>query len=114
MAAIETPVSYEKLLASVKGLNEIALSYAEKLTELNLSILRKQSDAVLAVWREALAVEDREGLKKYVARQAEAARGLAEGYAADAKTAAEIGMEAAEGVRKLAEGSVAVVAKKAA
>ena len=106
--------SYEDVVAPVVEINRIALSYTEKLVELNLAVLRKQTDIALAGWRAALSVKDPAEAKEYLTAQGEAARTLVEGYVADAKIVSEMNQEAAEDVRKVVTESIEKASKQAA
>jgi phasin family protein len=106
--------AYQELAAPVVKLNEIALSYTEKLVEMNLAVLRKQADVVLAGWSAALSVKDPTEAKDYLAAQSEAARELVEGYVADAKAVSAISQEAANDVRKVVTEGLKKAAKQAA
>ena len=106
--------AFEESAAPMIALNKIALSYTEKLIELNLSGLRKQADAAFAGWREALAVKDADAVKEYLARQGGAARDVIGGYVADAKAVAELNQEVANDVRKMVEESITKASKLAA
>jgi len=114
MIAKQTIPSFEELVAPVVAFNKIALSYTEKLVELNLTVLRKQADVAIAGWRGALEVKDAAEVKDYVAQQGEVAREVVEGYVADAKVVTQLNQEAAEEVRKVVDESITNVSKKAA
>ncbi len=109
-----TVASFEDVIAPVVEINKIALSYTEKLVELNLAVMRKQTDAALASWRAALSVKDAAEAKDYLTAQGEAARGLAEGYVADAKAVSQMNQEVAADARKVVTESVEKVSKQAA
>ncbi len=109
-----TVASFEDVVAPVVEINKIALSYTEKLVELNLAVLRQQADAALAGWRAALSVKDAAGAKDYLTVQSEAARGLVEGYVADAKAVSQMNQEVAEDVRKVVTESIEKASKPAA
>jgi phasin family protein len=106
--------SFEALAAPMIAFNRIALGYTEKLVELNLSILRKQTDVALAGWREALAVKGPEQAKQYLAHQGEVVRDVVNSYVADAKVVAQLNQEVASDMRKVVEESFAKTAKQAA
>jgi len=106
--------AFEESAAPAVAINKIALSYTEKLIEMNLSVLRKQADAAFAGWREALAVRDAGAVKDYLARQGEVARDVIGGYVADAKAVAELNQEVANELRKVVEESIAKASKLAA
>lgn len=106
--------SFDEFVAPVIELNKIVLGYTEKLVELNLTVLRKQADATLAGWREALAVKDVEEAKDYLTHQSEVARDVVEGYVDEAKTVTQLNQEAADEVRKVVEASIAKATKQAA
>ena len=109
-----TVASFEYVVAPVVEINKIALSYTEKLVEMNLAVIRKQADAALAGWRAALSVKDAAGAKDYLTAQSEAARGLVEGYVADAKAVSQINQEVAADVRKVVTESIEKASKQAA
>ena len=106
--------AFEESTAPMVALNKIALSYTEKLIEMNLSIMRKQADLALAGWREALAVKDADAVKEYLTNQGEVARNVVEGYVADAKAVTELNQEVANDVRQVVEDSIAKASKQAA
>ena len=106
--------SVEELAAPVKAVNEIAISYTEKLVEMNLAVLRKQADAALEGWRSALAVKDPAEAKDYLTAQGEAARALVEGYVEDAKAVSKLSQDAANDVRKVVTEGLEKAAKQAA
>lgn len=114
MIAKQTIPSFEELVAPVVTLNKIALSYAEKLVELNLTVLRKQADVALAGWRGAIEVKDAAEVKDYLTQQGEVVREVAEGYVADAKVVTQLNQEVAEEVRKVVDESITKVTKQAA
>ena len=114
MIAKQTIPSFEELVAPVVAFNKIALSYTEKLVELNLTVLRKQADVAIAGWRGALEVKDVAEVKDYLTQQGEVAREVVEGYVADAKVVTQLNQEAAEEVRKVVDESITNVSKKAA
>ena len=110
----QTVASVEEFVAPIVTLNKIALSYTEKLVELNLTLLRKQADVAMAGWRGALEVKDVAEVKDYLTQQGEVAREVVEGYVADAKVVTQLNQEAAEEVRKVVDESITKVSKKAA
>jgi len=114
MIAKQTIPSFEELVAPVVAFNKIALSYTEKLVELNLTVLRKQADVAIAGWRGALEVKDAAEAKDYLTQQGEVAREVVEGYVADAKVVTQLNQEVAEEVRKVVDESITKVSKKAA
>ena len=114
MIAQQTVASFEEVVAPVVALNKIALSYTEKLVELNLTLLRKQADVALTGWREVLAVKDADQAKAYLTHQGEVARDVVEGYVADAKAVTELNQEVANDMRKVVETSITNATKQAA
>ena len=109
-----TVVSFEDVVAPVVEINQIALSYTQKLVELNLAVMRKQADVALAGWRAALAVKDAAGAKDYLTAQVEVARSMAEGYATDAKAVSEMNQEVADDVRNVVTANIEKASKQAA
>ncbi len=109
-----TVVSFEDVFAPVVEINKIALSYTEKLVELNLAVLQKQTDVALAGWRAALSVKDAAEVKDYLTAQGEAATGLIEEYVADVKAVSQMNQEVAEDVRKVVTESIETASKQAA
>lgn len=106
--------SAEELVAPMIELNKIALGYTEKLVELNLALLRKQADVVLASWRDALAIKSVEQVQEYLTHQGQIARNVVEDYVAEAKAVTELNQTVANDMRKLVEENVAKTVKKAA
>ena len=106
--------SVEELLAPMAELNKITLGYTEKLVDLNLALLRKQADVMLASWRDALALKNVEQVKDYLTHQGEVARGVVSDYVAEAKAVTELNQEVANDVRKVVEASISSSVKKAA
>lgn len=103
--------SLEEITAPVVELNKIAIGYTEKLVEMNLSMLRKQSDLLLGGWREVLAAKDPQHVQQYLARQGEAARDLVNEFIAEAKVITELNQEVANDMRKVVEANLAKLAK---
>jgi len=99
-------LSVEKAFAPVKELNDIALDYTTKVVDINLGAMRKHADAMLAGWRDALAIRDPEGLKSYISLQSEVAVKLVDELAADTKMVQEYGIQAAESARELVAKSI--------
>jgi len=114
MIAKQTVPSFEEFVAPIVALNKIALSYTEKLVELNLSVLRKQADVTLAAWRDALAVKDAEQAREYMAHQGEVASNVVNGYVANMQAVTQLNQEVAEDVREVVEANFAKAAKRAA
>ena len=106
--------SFEELAAPAVAINKIAIGYTEKLVEMNMAVLRKQSEVALAGWRAALSVKDAAEAKDYLTAQGEVARELVEGYVADAKAVSAISQEAANDVRKVVTEGLEKAAKQAA
>ena len=106
--------SLEETFAPAVEINKIALSYTEKLVEMNLAMMRKQADVAIATWRAALSVKDATEAENYLTAQGKVARELVEGYVADAKAVSAISQEAANDVRKVVTEGIEKVAKKAA
>ncbi len=106
--------SVEELAAPMIELNKIALGYTEKLVELNLALLRKQTDVVLASWREALAIKNVEQVQDYLTHQSKVARDVVDEYVAEVKAVTELNQGVANDMRKVVEESVAKTVKKAA
>jgi phasin family protein len=106
--------AFEEFFAPAVKINEIAISYTEKLVEMNLAAARKQADVAIATWRAALSVKDATEAQNYVTTQTEVARELVEGYVADAKAVSTISQEAANDVSKVVAEGIDKVAKKAA
>ena len=106
--------NFDKFSSVAVELNKIALGYTESLVELNLALMRKQSDLFLASWRDALAVKDMDGAKEYLNSQSEAARGVVEDYVADAKAVGELNKGVAEEVRKVVKKGISSAVKLAA
>ncbi len=109
-----TVATFEDVLAPVVEINKIALNYTEKLVELNLAVLRKQTDVALAGWRAALSVKDAAEAKDYLAAQGEVASGLVEEYVADVKAVSQMNQEVAEDVRKVVTESIEKASRQAA
>ena len=107
-------VAFEEFFAPTVRINEIALSYTEKLVEMNLAMMRKQADVAIATWRAALSVKDAAEVQNYLTAQGEVARELVEGYLADAKAVSAISQEAANDVRRIVTEGIENVARKAA
>jgi phasin family protein len=114
MTTKNTIASFDEMVAPAVELNKIALTYTEKLIDLNLTALRKQADLALSSWRDVLAVKDVNEVNQYLTRQSEAARDVVEGYVADAKAVTQLNQEAAEEVRKVVEESVSKATEQAA
>jgi phasin family protein len=114
MIAKQTVPSLEDFAAPVVALNRIALSYTEKLVELNLAVLRKQADVTLAAWREALAVKDADQANDYFTRQGEVASDVVKGYVANVRAITDLNQEVAKDVREVVEESVGKAVKQAA
>lgn len=112
--AYPTIVSFEDVFAPVVEINRIALSYTEKLVELNLAVMRKQADVALAGWRAALSVKDTAEVKDYLTGQGEAARDLVEGYVANANAVSQMNQEAAADVRRVVTENIEKASKQAA
>lgn len=110
----QTVASVEEFVAPIVALNKIALSYTEKLVELNLSVLRKQADVAIAGWKEVLAVKDAEQVKEYLTHQGKVARNVVDGLVDDAKAVTQLNQDVANDVRKVVEESFNKVAKQAA
>jgi len=106
--------SVEELAAPAVAINQIAISYTEKLLEMNLAVMRKQADVALEAWRSALSVKDPAEAKDYLAAQSEVARELVEGYVEDAKAVSKMSQEAANDVRKVMTEGMEKAAKQAA
>ncbi len=110
----QTVASFEDLVAPMITFNKIALSYTEKMVELNLAVMRKQSEVLLESWSEMLAVRDADAVKEYLAHQSEVATDVVESYVADAKAVTQLNQEVADDVRKLVENSITKATKQAA
>jgi phasin family protein len=106
--------AFEDMFAPAIKINEIAISYTEKLVEMNLAAMRKQADVSIATWRAALSVKDATEATSYINAQGEVARKMVEGYVADAKVVSAISQEAVEDVRKVVTEGIEKAAKKAA
>jgi len=106
--------SFEDVFTPIIEINKIALSYTEKLIELNMAVLSKQADVALAGWRAALSIKDFSEAKDYLTVQGEAARGVVEGLVADAKSVSGMNQEVADDVRKVVTKSIDKVSKRAA
>ncbi len=106
--------SFEDAVTPIVEINKIALSHTEKLVELNLAVLRQQTDVALFGWRAALSVKDVAGAKDYLTAQSEAARGLMEVYVAEAKAVSQMNQEVADDVRKVVTESIEGASKQAA
>ena len=109
-----TVATFEDVVAPVVEINKIALSYTEKLVELNLVVLRQQADAALAGWRAALSVKDAAGAKDYLNAQGETVRSLMDGYVADAKAVSLMNQEMVDDVRKVVTEGIEKASKQAA
>ncbi|MCP3868282.1 MAG: hypothetical protein GY703_09360 [Gammaproteobacteria bacterium] len=108
-----TVASFEDAVAPVVEINKIALSYTEKLVELNMAVMRKQADVALTSWRAALSVKDAVEAKDYLTTQGEVARDVVEGIVADAKVVTQMNQEVAEDVRKVVTESIEKASKQA-
>ncbi len=109
-----TVASFEDVAAPVVEINKIALSYTEKLVELNLTVIRKQADVALAGWRGVLSIKDAAEAQDYLTAQGEAARGVVEGLVADSKAVSKMSQEVAEDVSKVVTESIEKASKQAA
>jgi len=107
-------VSLEDVFTPVVEINKIALSYTEKLIELNLAVLSKQADVALASWRAALSIKDVSEANEYLTVQGEAARGVVEDLVADAKAVSQMNQEVADDVRNVVTKSIEKVSKQVA
>jgi phasin family protein len=106
--------SFEETFAPIVDINKIAISYAEKLVEMNLAVLNKQAEVALASWKSLLSLKDPAEIQGYVAARSDAASELIEGYAADANTVTQLNKEVAEDVRRVLTEGIEKAAKKAA
>ncbi len=104
----------EEMFAPFKSFNEIALSYTEKMIDLNMSVMRKQTEATLSAWREALSLKDPSAMQGYLTNRGEVSRELANSYMEDMKAATALSQEAAEEVRKVFESSIKQATNEAA
>lgn len=109
-----TIASFEDVVAPVVEINKIALSYTEKLVEMNLAVIRKQADVALARWSAALSIKDAAEAKDYLTAQGETARDVVEGLVADAKAVSEMNQEVADEVRKVVTESIDKASQQAA
>ena len=105
--------SFEDVFAPAVEINKIALGYAEKLVELNLSLMRKQADVALAGWRGALSIKDAAEAKDYLTAQGEAARDVVVSLVEDTKAVSAMNQEAAEDVQKVVTESIEKVSQQA-
>lgn len=106
--------SFEEFFAPAIELNKIALSYTEKLVEMNLAVARKQAEVALAGWNAALTIKDPAEVQDYLTSQTEVARELVEGLVADANTVTQLNHEVAEDVRKVVTDGIEKASKQAA
>ena len=106
--------TYEELAAPAVKINEIALSYTEKLLEMNLAVMPNQAAWRITTWPSPMATKPPTATQDYLSAQGEAARELVEGYVADAKAVSAISQEAANDVRKVVTEGLEKAAKQAA
>lgn len=100
-------MTFEKISAPAKALNELAIANIEKLTELQLGLASKGVQVAVESLKSASAVSDIEGLKSFYSAQNEVAKGLVEDVVASTNTVAEIGKAYVEDAKGIVETAVA-------
>ena len=113
MAKVDFAKNAEEFLAPVRSLNELALSNADKLVDMQLGNARKYTTLMLDSLKEAAAAKDAEDAKTYVLGQVEAFRKLGENLTADGEALAQLGSAYAAEVQKIAEASLKNMPKPA-
>ena len=100
-------MTFEKISAPVKSLNELAIANIEKMAELQMGLASKGIQVAVESLKSASAVTDVEGLKAYCASQNEVAKGLVEDVVASTNTVAELSKTYAEDAKVIVEAAVA-------
>ncbi len=105
---------WQDSLKPVVAFNELALKNTEKLAKMQIASLESFTKVVLENWKAGLAVKDSESLQEFAGAQQTHAQEVAKKVAANAKEIMEIGNGYTTQARKIIEGNVAELTKKAA
>lgn len=104
----------QNMLATLQKLNKLAVSNVEKMTVLQMNTLRNYSDLTVQQMQAIAEVKSPQQLQDYLNQQTESVKAMAEKIVADAKAAAELGVEFNTEAQKIAQDTLANVANKAA
>lgn len=104
----------EAMMATMQKLNKLAVGNVEKLVSIQMSSLRNYSDLSVQQLKDLTEVRTPQQLQEYFTKQTDSAKVLAEKALADAKVAAELGVEFNKEAQKISQDSFAAVTKKAA
>jgi|TARA_B100002003_G_C13810023_1_gene399359 phasin family protein len=107
-----TAIRFDEAVTAANEVGKITLDYFEKLANLQLNAARTYADLAFTNTTAALQVQDFDGAKNYLGKQAEVARGVLEHIAKDSNEVITVARGYAENVQSLVKKSVGEVAVK--
>ncbi len=100
--------------APVQKFNNLVVGNVEKLAALQLATLQSYTQLSIAQLKDALEVNSPEAFKAYVEKQKDVLKTVSDKIVADTKAVTELSSAFGAEAQKIAQESIAVVAKKAA
>ena len=100
--------TFEKLVAPVKELNELALKSIEDITAIQLKAFQENSQAHVNSLKSASKVKDVESFQTYLTELSEVAQTLSNKAVEDAQKIVKLGESYTNGVREIVEKSIPV------
>lgn len=98
---LKTDAPFAQLLAPARKFNALVVENAEKVAEFQINAARSYTDIGLRQFRDALQVNDVEGLRQLVTNQSETSRMLAAKLLADTQALVNLGQIFGKEVQKL-------------
>lgn len=100
--------------APMKQFNNLVVGNVEKLAAMQLAAMQSYTEMGIAQLKGALEVSDADSFNAYVAQQKDVLKVVSEKIAADSKAVTELSSAFGAEAQKIAQDSIAAVAKKAA
>ena len=106
-------VQFDKALEPARKFNSVLVDNLEKVARVNFEAAKSYADLAMKEAREALSIEDVQGLQKYLSSRGDVAKTVADRVKADSEKLAGINQDFVKELQKLAEENVKTFAPEA-
>ena len=100
--------NFEKFLAPIKEINDLALKSIEKITAIQVKTFQENTKISVDALKSAAEIKDFDSLQKYLTGQTDVAQNLSNSAVEDAQEIAKLGESYANNVKKIVEKSIPV------
>ena len=96
-------VQFDQALEPARKFNSVVVDNLEKVARVNFEAAKSYADLTMKEVREALSIEDAQGLQKYLSSRGDVAKSVADRVKADSEKLAGINQDFVKEIQKLVE-----------